>query len=54
MKEEQRQLKESTVFRAKPSVVTHKEPFQPRRESRAALGEASVAGASSACLAFAA
>ncbi|CAF91257.1 unnamed protein product, partial [Tetraodon nigroviridis] len=37
VKEEQKQLKESTVFRAKPNVVTHKEPFQPRKESRPAL-----------------
>lgn len=41
VKDEQKQLKESTVFKAKPNVVTHKEPFQPRRESRAAVGKSS-------------
>lgn len=39
VKEEQKQLKESTVFKAKPNVVTHKEPFQPRKECRAAVGK---------------
>lgn len=41
VKDEQKQLKESTVFKAKPNVVTHKEPFQPRKESRAAVGKSS-------------
>uniref|UniRef100_A0A674N2Q1 TPX2 microtubule nucleation factor n=1 Tax=Takifugu rubripes TaxID=31033 RepID=A0A674N2Q1_TAKRU len=35
--EEQKQLKEITVFKAKPNIVTHKEPFQPRKESRIAV-----------------
>lgn len=39
MKEEQKQLKESTMFKAKPNVVTQKEPFQPRKESRPAVGK---------------
>lgn len=35
MKEEQKQLEEATTFKARPNTVTHKEPFQPRKESRA-------------------
>lgn len=42
MKEEQKQLKDSTVFKAKPNIVTHKEPFQPKKESRAAVGKISL------------
>lgn len=40
--EEQKQLKESTMFKAKPNIVTHKEPFQPRKESRIAVGMMSL------------
>uniref|UniRef100_A0A3Q3X5K1 Uncharacterized protein n=1 Tax=Mola mola TaxID=94237 RepID=A0A3Q3X5K1_MOLML len=34
VKEEQKQRDESAVFKARPNIVTHKEPFQPKRENR--------------------
>ncbi|XP_070695731.1 targeting protein for Xklp2 [Pempheris klunzingeri] len=34
MKEEQKQQVEAAVFKARPNTVTHKEPFQPIKESR--------------------
>ncbi|CAJ1055232.1 targeting protein for Xklp2 isoform X2 [Xyrichtys novacula] len=34
VKEEQKQREEATVFKARPNTVTHKEPFQPIKESR--------------------
>ncbi|XP_073325599.1 targeting protein for Xklp2 isoform X2 [Pagrus major] len=37
VKEEQKQQEEATVFKARPNTVTLKEPFQPRKESRATV-----------------
>ncbi|XP_034551521.1 targeting protein for Xklp2 isoform X2 [Notolabrus celidotus] len=34
VKEEQKQREEATVFKARPNTVTHKEPFQPKKDSR--------------------
>ncbi|KAM6982044.1 targeting protein for Xklp2 [Tautogolabrus adspersus] len=34
VKEEQKQREEAAVFKARPNTVTHKEPFQPKKESR--------------------
>ncbi|XP_041654449.1 targeting protein for Xklp2 isoform X2 [Cheilinus undulatus] len=34
VKEEQKQQQEASVFKARPNTVTHKEPFQPKKESR--------------------
>lgn len=39
VKEEQKQQEEATIFKARPNIVTHKEPFQPRKESRPAVGK---------------
>lgn len=44
VKEEQKQFKESTVFKAKPNVVSHKEPFQPKKDSRIAVGKMPLKG----------
>ncbi|XP_041802048.1 targeting protein for Xklp2 isoform X2 [Chelmon rostratus] len=38
VKEEQKQLEEAATFKARPNTVTHKEPFQPRKESRVTVG----------------
>ncbi|XP_038577520.1 targeting protein for Xklp2 isoform X2 [Micropterus salmoides] len=38
VKEEQKQQEEAAQFKARPNTVTHKEPFQPKKESRAAVG----------------
>uniref|UniRef100_UPI0037E955A1 targeting protein for Xklp2 isoform X2 n=1 Tax=Semicossyphus pulcher TaxID=241346 RepID=UPI0037E955A1 len=41
VKEEQKQREDAAVFKARPNTVTHKEPFQPKKESRpAAVAEA--------------
>ncbi|XP_036961315.1 targeting protein for Xklp2 isoform X1 [Acanthopagrus latus] len=37
VKEEQKQQEEAAVFKARPNTVTLKEPFQPRKESRATV-----------------
>lgn len=42
MKEEQKQQEEAAVFKARPNTVANKEPFQPRKESRAAVGKMTV------------
>ncbi|XP_071966866.1 targeting protein for Xklp2 isoform X2 [Engystomops pustulosus] len=34
VKEEQKQQKEMTVFKARPNTVTHQEPFIPKKDSR--------------------
>ncbi|XP_075703069.1 targeting protein for Xklp2 isoform X1 [Rhinoderma darwinii] len=34
VKEEQKQLKEMTSFKARPNTVTHQEPFVPKKDSR--------------------
>lgn len=39
MKEEEKQREEAVTFKANPNTVTHKEPFQPKMESRIATGE---------------
>ncbi|XP_071331214.1 targeting protein for Xklp2 isoform X2 [Trachinotus anak] len=36
VKEEQKQQEEAATFKARPNTVTHKEPFQPRKEGRPA------------------
>ncbi|XP_069581306.1 targeting protein for Xklp2 isoform X1 [Brachyistius frenatus] len=36
VKEEQKHQEEAAAFKARPNTVTHKEPFRPRRENRAA------------------
>ncbi|GLD71772.1 targeting protein for Xklp2-like isoform X2 [Lates japonicus] len=36
VKEEQKQQEQATVFKARPNTVTHKEPFQPKKEDHAA------------------
>ncbi|TKS77015.1 Targeting protein for [Collichthys lucidus] len=36
VKEEQKQQEEAAKFKARPNTVTHKEPFQPKKESRSA------------------
>ncbi|XP_018557011.1 targeting protein for Xklp2 isoform X1 [Lates calcarifer] len=38
VKEEQKQQEQATVFKARPNTVTHKEPFQPKKEDHAAAG----------------
>ncbi|KAG7239815.1 hypothetical protein INR49_028343 [Caranx melampygus] len=38
VKEEQKQREEAATFKANPNTVTHKEPFQPKMESRTATG----------------
>lgn len=42
MKEEQKQQEEAAAFKARPNTVTHKEPFQPRKEARPAVGKISI------------
>ncbi|KAM3618759.1 uncharacterized protein V6R79_024501 [Siganus canaliculatus] len=37
VKEEQKHQEEAAVFKARPNTVTHKEPFQPRKDSRIAV-----------------
>ncbi|XP_040007724.1 targeting protein for Xklp2 isoform X2 [Xiphias gladius] len=37
VKEEQKQQEEAAIFKARPNTVTHKEPFQPKKEGRAAV-----------------
>ncbi|KAF7658416.1 hypothetical protein LDENG_00013260 [Lucifuga dentata] len=37
VKEEQKQQEEAAIFKARPNMVTLKEPFQPKKENRAAL-----------------
>nr|XP_046253926.1 targeting protein for Xklp2 isoform X2 [Scatophagus argus] len=37
VKEEQKHQEEAAIFKARPNTVTHKEPFQPRKESRTAV-----------------
>lgn len=39
MKEEQKQQEEAALFKARPNTVASKEPFQPRKESRAPVGK---------------
>ncbi|XP_050926932.1 targeting protein for Xklp2-A [Lates calcarifer] len=39
VKEEQKQQEQATVFKARPNTVTHKEPFQPKKEDHAAAGK---------------
>lgn len=39
MKEEQKQHEEAATFKARPNTVTHKEPFRPKKENRAAVGK---------------
>lgn len=39
MKEEQKHQEEAAKFKARPNTVTHKEPFQPKKESRSAVGK---------------
>lgn len=34
VEEEQKQLKEMSIFKARPNTVTHQEPFMPKKESR--------------------
>ncbi|XP_034029032.1 targeting protein for Xklp2 [Thalassophryne amazonica] len=34
VKEEQKQQEKAALFKARPNTVTHKEPFQPRKENR--------------------
>ncbi|KAF0036519.1 hypothetical protein F2P81_011831 [Scophthalmus maximus] len=36
VKEEQKQQEEAATFKARPNTVTHKEPFQPKKQERAA------------------
>lgn len=36
VKEEQKQQEEAVTFKARPNTVTHKEPFQPKKQERAA------------------
>nr|XP_020440960.1 targeting protein for Xklp2 isoform X1 [Monopterus albus] len=43
VKEEQKQQEEAALFKARPNTVTFKEPFQPKKESRAAVGTNSSA-----------
>ncbi|XP_029362455.1 targeting protein for Xklp2 isoform X2 [Echeneis naucrates] len=38
IKEEQKRQEEAASFKARPNTVTHKEPFQPRKECRTAVG----------------
>ncbi|XP_054625027.1 targeting protein for Xklp2 isoform X2 [Dunckerocampus dactyliophorus] len=38
VKEEQRKMKEAATFKARPNKITHKEPFQPKKEDRTAVG----------------
>uniref|UniRef100_A0A3Q3FJS0 TPX2 microtubule nucleation factor n=1 Tax=Labrus bergylta TaxID=56723 RepID=A0A3Q3FJS0_9LABR len=38
VKEEQKQREEAAVFKARPNTVTHKEPFQPKKDSRTVSG----------------
>ncbi|KAI3357461.1 hypothetical protein L3Q82_015497 [Scortum barcoo] len=38
VKEEQKQQEEAAVFKARPNTVTHKEPFQPKKENRSIVG----------------
>ncbi|XP_040918232.1 targeting protein for Xklp2 isoform X2 [Toxotes jaculatrix] len=47
VKEEQKHQEEAVVFKARPNTVTHKEPFQPKKDSRPAVGihSSTVAGA---------
>nr|XP_057906614.1 targeting protein for Xklp2 isoform X2 [Doryrhamphus excisus] len=40
VKEEQKRIKEAATFKARPNKVTHKEPFQPKKEDRTAVVEA--------------
>lgn len=37
LKEEQKKLKEAALFKANPSMVAHKTPFQPKKEERSAV-----------------
>lgn len=37
VKEEQKLQEEAATFKARPNLVTHKEPFQPKKEHRAAV-----------------
>ncbi|XP_026187930.1 targeting protein for Xklp2 isoform X2 [Mastacembelus armatus] len=37
VKEEQKQLEEAATFKARPNTVTHKEPFQPKKEIHTAV-----------------
>ncbi|KAE8293068.1 Targeting protein for Xklp2-B [Larimichthys crocea] len=37
VKEEQKHQEEAAKFKARPNTVTHKEPFQPKKESRSAV-----------------
>lgn len=39
VKEEQKQHDEALHFKARPSTVTSKEPFQPRKENRVPVGK---------------
>lgn len=42
MKEEQKQQEEAALFKARPNTVVNKEPFLPRKESRAPVGKTTV------------
>uniref|UniRef100_A0A668AQS1 TPX2 microtubule nucleation factor n=1 Tax=Myripristis murdjan TaxID=586833 RepID=A0A668AQS1_9TELE len=37
LKEEQKRQEEAAIFKARPNNIIHKEPFQPKKESRPAL-----------------
>lgn len=39
VKEEQKQHDEALHFKARPSTVTSKEPFQPKKENRVPVGK---------------
>lgn len=42
MKEEQKRQEEAATFKARPNLVTHKEPFQPKLEHRAIVGKCAI------------
>lgn len=39
VKEEQKQHEEAVHFKARPNMVTSKEPFQPKKENRVPIGK---------------
>ncbi|XP_055022283.1 targeting protein for Xklp2 isoform X2 [Boleophthalmus pectinirostris] len=44
VQEEKKQQEEATHFKARPNVVTHKEPFKPKKEERADTSLSAAAG----------
>ncbi|XP_033825763.1 targeting protein for Xklp2 [Periophthalmus magnuspinnatus] len=44
VQEEKKQQEEATHFKARPNVVTHKEPFKPKKEDRAETSLSTAAG----------